>query len=539
MTRATIILLFLALATSAQNDKKKDNVITGTADAAKLVLARQKLLAGEYVSALNMYREVLNNDPKDAGTRYHVGLCQARLKKYGEAQKTLEEAALSEKCPPAAHIELARIYQMNEQFDNALSSLQKFKASGSDSKEEQQDADLLLSQCTIGAQLTKDPVDVGIENLGEGVNSKYDDKNPCITADGRSLIFTTRRPETTNSITDMEGDGMYFENIYISSADTASGLFTSASNVSRSINTDAHDACTSISPDGTQIFIYKNDLSSREARGGNVFVSKIAGGKWRKPEPLGKPVNSSYWEGGACISPDGKRYFFSSEREGGYGNSDIWMAEKLNKEEWGKPVNLGPNVNTAYDEAGMFLAPDGKTLFFCSNGPRSMGSYDIFRTVFENGQWSVPENLGYPINSVAKEGQLTISTDASHAYFSSTRKGGIGESDIYRIDLREFAILEKDFKKAGSGLCILKGTIREGNEGYGLPGVDVSVRSASGEESPTTTGDNGEYFYTLKPGQYTLTVAKKGYETITQQVELSPAKRGTSVTEKGYLLKKQ
>ncbi len=151
---------------------------------------------------------------------------------------------------------------------------------------------------------------------------------------------------------------------YISQLDTVSGSFTTAATVGSPVNTNAHDACTSISPDGKQIFIYKNDASKAESRGGNVFVSKVNNDKWKKPVSLGKPINSSYWEGGACISSDGKKYFFTSERKGGYGKSDIWMVEKKSKSEWGKPVNLGPEVNTEYDEAGMFLAPDGKTLFF-------------------------------------------------------------------------------------------------------------------------------------------------------------------------------
>jgi hypothetical protein len=198
-------------------------------------------------------------------------------------------------------------------------------------------------------------------------------------------------------------------------------------------------------------------------------------------------------------------------------------------------------VNTPYDEAGMFLAPDGKTLFFCSNGPGSMGSYDVFRTVYENGKWSKPENLGYPINTASKEGQLTLSADARYAYVSSTRPGGLGESDIYKIDLSDFAILEKDFKKAGgnNGLSVLRGTIREGGEGYGVPDVDVSVTNEQGQAYKTTTSETGEYFYTLPAGKYTLSITKKGYQPITEEVRLEKSDKGNILVEKGFLLKKQ
>jgi hypothetical protein len=381
-----------------------------------------------------------------------------------------------------------------------------------------------------------------VENMGSGINSKYDDKNPCLTADGRHLIFTSRRPESSSAEVDVEGDGKYFENIYASAADSGTILFTKSHALDNHVNTPAHDACTSISPDGKQLFLYKNDINNRASRGGNVFVSKQLNGKWKTPEPIGKPINNaSSWEGGACVSPDGKRYFFSSEREGGFGGSDIWMVERKNKKEWGEPVNLGPGVNTQYDEAGMFLAPDGKTLFFCSNGPKSIGSYDILRTVYENGKWSEPTNLGYPINTTAKEGQLAVGADTRYAYISSNRGGGLGESDLYRIELRDYAILEKDGrKKTGNGLSILRGTIREGYEGYGIEGVEILVKNnADSHVESTTTNEKGEYFMTMHAGAYTLEVKKKGFKDISETLEVVPSQKETNIIEKGYLLKKE
>jgi Tol biopolymer transport system component len=384
------------------------------------------------------------------------------------------------------------------------------------------------------------PLDVEVTNLGDALNSKYDDKNPCVTADGSKLVFTSRRPETSASVVDVEGDGNYFEDIYIANYDSLTKGFGKAAEVSGSINTKAHDAVTSISADGKQIFIYKNDINDKDSRGGDVFVSKVNNGKWRTPEPIGKPISSSYWEGGACMSPDGKKYFFTSERPGGFGGSDIWMVQRINKKEWGKPENLGAEVNSIHDEAGMFLAPDGKSLFFCSNGPGSMGSYDVFKTVFEGGKWSKPTNLGYPINSASKEGQLTISADAKYAYVSSDRAGGLGGNDIYKINLKEYAILEKDGKKkVSNGLSILKGTVRDGYEGYGLPDVEIALFDASGAQvSSTTTNENGEYFFTLKGGNFKITINKKGFKEISENFELKQSDKETISLEKGYLLKK-
>lgn len=540
MNKLTYVLLLISFFAFSQKEKK-GNVFSNAGDAAKLFSAKQKLFAGQFVSALGSFREVEKDNPKNSGVKYYIGLCYFNLKQIPNAKEILLKALeINVEVKPETHLLMGKVYQAEENFDKAIEEYKVYKMAASADKESNEDADTFLNQCQIAKTLMASPVPVSITNLGNEINSRFDDKNPCITADGGKLVFTTRRPETTNDATDIEGDGKYFENIYMASLDSITKTFAKASGVSGSVNTKAHDACTSISPDGKQIFIYYNDLNDKAKRGGNIFVTKVNSGKWKVPETLGKPINSSYWEGGACISPDGKRYFFSSERQGGYGSSDIWMIEKINKKEWGKPVNLGPDVNTAYDEAGMFLAPDGKTLFFCSNGPNSMGSYDVFKTVYEKGKWSKPINLGYPINSTAKEGQLTLSADAKYAYISSDRKGGLGENDIYKIDLKDYSILEPDGKKKMSnGLSILKGTIRDGFEGYGIQDVEILVKDEQNTEiASTNTNENGEYFFTMRGGKYSLMVKKKGYTDISENIELGVSEKETVILEKGYLLKK-
>lgn len=540
MNKITCLLLLISFYTFGQKENK-GNVFASAADDAKIFSAKQKLLAGQYVSALNSFREVEKSNPSNPVVKYYIGECYFNLGQTQNAKSSLLKALEAPKgVKPETHFLLGRIYQSEDSIDKAITSFKLFKASPVEDKETKEDADTYLSQCENARTMMAAPVNVAVTNLGPEINSKYDDKNPCVTADGTRLVFTTRRPETTNDPTDVEGDGKYFENIYTATLDSASRNFAKAGSVSSSINTKAHDAVTSISPDGKQIFIYYNDNKVAEKRGGSVFVSKVANGKWKAPESLGKPINSSYWEGGACVSADGKRYFFTSERKGSFGGSDIWMVEKISKSEWGTLVNLGTEINTVYDEGGMFLAPDGKTLFFCSNGPGSMGSYDVFKTVYSKGKWSAPVNVGYPINSSGKEGQLTMSADGRYAYVSSNRKGGFGEADIYKIDLKDYAILEPDGKvKSSNGLSILKGTIREGNEGYGVQDVQIIVKDAENNEvASANTNETGEYFFTMRGGKYSLIVKKKGYTEISESIDLGMSEKETVILEKGYLLKK-
>lgn len=537
MKKLSYILVFLSFLSVAQDDKK-GNVFSNTGDAAKMALAKQKLYAGENVLALNSFREVEKNNPNDPVVLYYVGLCYMNLSQPDKAKESLLRAAAAPKnIKPETYFLLGKIYQKEENFDKAIEEFTTLQSTKAD-VETLQDGAVLMSQCQNAKKMMAMPYDVKITNM-ENINSKYDDKNPCITADGSKLVFTSRRPSGSDAAVDKEGDGMFFDDIYIARYDSSKRTYGKAEPAGGSINTKGHDACTSISPDGKQIFIYRNDINDKASYGGEVFVSKINNGKWKTPEHLGKPISSSYWEGGACVSPDGKTYFFVSERKGGYGRGDIYMVQKLNKKEWGQPVNLGPEINSQFDEAGMFLAPDGKTLFFCSENAGSMGSYDVFKTVLENGKWSAPQNLGYPINSPAKEGQLSVSTDGRYAYVSSERKGGLGGSDVYMIDLKDYAILEKDGKRKSGGLSILKGTIREGGEGFGIPDVEITVKDqANATVGSSLTNENGEYFLTLPGGNYSLSVQKKGYQEIVEKIELAQGEKETVILEKGYLLKK-
>lgn len=518
------------------------NVNLDAGDQVKMVMAKQKIYAGQYIAALNIYKEILKKNPDDATVLHYIGFCQFQLKKYAEAEESLKKAiSYNKDVVPASYLILGQIHLAEGKIDEATNEFNTYKSKANTKEAQTEDVDVYIEQCKNAKALMANPLDVKIENVGSAINSKFDEQTPCISADGRKLVFNTRRPETTDSPMDVEGDGKYFQDIYISNWDTINKKWLPAESVPGSVNTDAHDACTSISPDGKQIFIYKNDLKDHEAVGGDVFVSKVVNNKWKTPESLGKPINTTFWEGGACISADGKTLFFTSERKGGYGHSDIWMVKRINRSTWGKPENLGADINSEYDEVGVFLAPDGKTLFFCSNGKGSMGSYDIFKTTFENGKWSKPSNLGYPINTVKKDGPFTVSADGQIGYFASDRSGGIGESDIYQVDLSNIGIFEKDGKKKdNNGLSILKGTVRDGFEGSGVAGFDVMILDETGKTvASTVTNENGEYFLTLKGNvSYTVKLSKKGYKTHEEKVDLKLGDKETYILEKQFLLNK-
>lgn len=523
------------------------NVIEKSEDQVKMFNAQQKFYAGDYQGALNTYKDVLAGKPNDAGVMGHIAECYYFMGMYPEAQEQAEKAkAIDEKAYENTSLILGQIYHVNGKLDEALAEFSNYKGIvGSGKKAEDSEVDVFIAQVNAAKEMMAKPTPATVENMGDVINSEYDDKAPMVTADGKTMIFTSRRPGKSSAM-DKEGDNKYFEDIYISHWDTLKKAWSEAELIPGAINTEGHDACTSISPDGKNIYLYKNDIDA-ESRGGDIYVSRISSsGKWGSPKSMGKPVNTTFAELGACISPDGKTLYFVSERLGGLGNADIWMLKKKTRTEWEKkPVNLGSVVNTPEDEGGLFLAPDGKTLFFTSKGHNSMGGYDIFKTVNENGTWSTPVNLGYPINTVNNDLCFSLSVDAQTGYFTSDRKGGLGERDVYKVDLKNYPVLEKDMKpKAvnnGPVMAILKGDVFNATDGNAME-AEIQIFDEAGAKvgSTSSSAEGGEYFITLQAGKtYTVKIDVKGYKPIEEKVEIKAAKEGATTVVKHYLLYKK
>ena len=232
------------------------------------------------------------------------------------------------------------------------------------------------------------------------------------------------------------------------------------------------------------------------------------------------------------MSADGNKLYFVSEKEGkkygAQGRGDIYVAERVSRTVWGEPKNLGPNINTEGDENLVFIHPDGKTLFFSSNGHLSIGGYDVYMSKLQDdGTWGKPENLGYPINTIGDDVHFTLSVDGKTAYYSSVREEGLGERDIYKIDMSEYPILSEG---VSINLSILKGVVTSGEDKVA---AEVSFKDASGNEvAKTSCDDDGNYFITLTGGnKYTATITAEGYNTSTKEIDLPLGKAGKTLIQ--------
>ena len=215
------------------------------------------------------------------------------------------------------------------------------------------------------------------------------------------------------------------------------GQWQPATYLSNNINTPEYrEGAQSITQDGKYLFFTGCNRPDGLGRC-DIYIAAKKGDDWAKPFDLPPPVNTPGWESQPSISSDGRTLYFTSNRKGGYGGYDIWKST-LTEKGWGNPVNLGPNINTAFDEQSAFIHPDDSTLYFCSDGWPGLGGMDLFVSrLGKDGQWGKPVNMGYPINTNGDENGLTLTAEGSHAFYSSNNLGGYGGFDIYTFELPE------------------------------------------------------------------------------------------------------
>jgi outer membrane protein OmpA-like peptidoglycan-associated protein/tetratricopeptide (TPR) repeat protein len=383
-----------------------------------------------FKNAIPLYLNAYNLNPNNAVLNYHLGKAYLYSNFKDKAIDYLVKAVnLNPQVAPDINLYLGMGYHIDMQWDRAIDAFNKHLAilHPKDDTGIREDIQFALNQCNNGKEIAEKPIRVKIDNVGAGINSPYPDYSPVITADESVMLFTSRRPETTGGGIDPIINEP-FEDIYI--AERMNGVWGQAKNMGANVNTDGHDSNCGLSADGQKFLVYK------DVNRGDVFISELEGSEWSKPDRLNKNINTEYHESSSCFTPDGNTiYYVSDKPEGGLGGRDIYKSTKDAKGRWTESINLGSVINTELDEEGVFLHPDGKTLYFSSKGHSSMGGYDVFKSIFDvqSQTWSEPQNIGYPVNTTDDDVFFTVSASGKHAYYSSIRPGGFGEKDIYRI----------------------------------------------------------------------------------------------------------
>jgi len=475
---------------------------------------------GDYRTALNSYLLAEKTQPGDPYFAYSAGLCYSKLGYYEEALPLLETAKNSGKIKESQlDYLLGQSYHAAMKFDKAIQCFESYKQKEKGKSEEIKKADQGIQYCKNAIELVRNPVNVKITNMGDKINSEHADYNPVLPVDESIMIFTSRRENDINKEKDPR-DNKYYENIYINVKSV--NEWTTPTPISNVINTPLHDACIGISADGMQLYVYKSD------NGGDIYVSNLLGTIWGEPKSLGATINSPYWEPCISVSADGKTIFFVSNKPGGIGQNDIYMARKQTNGEWGAPILLSDKINTKENEFSPFMHPDGRTLYFSSMGYNSMGGYDIFSCTInpETGEvLSAPINVGYPINTTGDDINFVWSADNRRAYFSSVREEGYGEEDIY--------ILERE-NTADAYLSILKGRIFNCSNNEPIV-ASITITDNETHEIIGTYGSNsmtGKYVVVLPGGMsYNLTAEAPGFGYIIKNISLPAGAKFTELND--------
>lgn len=401
--------------------------------------ARLLIQNQSYISAIPYLDTLLLAYPDETGIAFLSGLCYTHhSQKRTQSMVLIKRMETNREWVQGYYYYLGRSYEANDSMRQAL--FYYTKALETERTFKEQDVYYLeliqtkVKQVENQMNYRNKVSGITVRNIGKPINTNGSEYVPLIPADQSKLIFTYRgelskggkrvlQRQKLNTVKAPE-QGQYFEDIFVAYPQTDSTWGTPVPVTE--LNTNLHDAAVSINGDGTRLFIYKNTGIGA----GDLYISKWDGLRWRTPV-YQKGLNSPAWDGSACFLPDNKHVILSSERKGGYGGRDLYIAEQLGDNLWGHVKNLGPLINSKADEDAPFVTADGAILFFATNGKRSLGGYDIMRADRNDSTWQEPFNVGAPVNTKEDDKFFSVTSDGKKAYFSSQRTDGLGEQDIY------------------------------------------------------------------------------------------------------------
>lgn len=490
-----------------------------------------------YKKAIDYYLKAYKYNSENAELNYKIGVAYLGTSQKKKSLKYILKAKeLKQDISLLQNWQLGQAYHYNLMFDEAITQYKLFRQIAREYGAPTKKVKKRLEECKVGKKLVSVPTNAIVVKI-KTLNTKYPDYCPLITADESMMIFTGRRPDSKGG--HKTKDGKYFEDIYVSY--NKNGKWSEAKNIGSPLNTDNHDATVCLSPDGQQLFLYYDR---------DIYASNLKGEKWSKPKRMPDVINSPDVEKSACISFDGKSLYFSRGKdvEIEKSNSDIYVSHYKNGK-WTKAKKLPRIINSKYDEDGVFMHPDGKTLFFSSKGHNTMGGFDIFKSTLQsNGRWTKPENLGFPINTPEDDLYFVMSAKGENGYYSSIKDDGNGSMDIYKIQYSDTLIIKKDtVKKQEFMLTIVKGTVTDGITGKKL-GAKIEIYDAQKNKNVLDAESNsstGKYLISLPSGKnYGMQVRKegylfhsenfnipkvKGYQEIIKNIKLYPVKKDVKI----------
>lgn len=502
--RLLLILPFLLLALSGISQVEKSGPFKKSLYNADLLFED-----GQFLRALAIYDSLGTVAPESDLIRYKVGICNVhRTNGRDKAFSILKDISQSNGFPDVKFW-MARARHLNYYFEDAIQLYNEYLETDHARGTNRINTLNYIQNCENGIDLMKRQLNLSLEILSPPSNPTNSQYSPVISPDGKKLYYTNRGPESRGELMDNTAKkqfiGNYYEDIFVVERSDSTGPFNPGKGLSTKINTLEHEAPLSISYDNKTLFVYKSTVKNEE----DIYYCDRANATdsvWSNPKKV-EGINTPYWEGHASLAPDGRTLYFSSDRPGGFGGRDIYKAIRKPDGTYDNVQNLGPKINTEFNEDAPFIYSNGTSLYFSSEGHQSMGGYDMHYIKYDSakGDWQEPINLGYPINTTDDDRYYSVTEDGEFGYFSSARASGENLHDIYQIKPGAFERLNR--------LVILIGTVYIND----VPGVAV-VKIAdekTGKQLTTLVTDSttGEFVYSLNPCQkYKIVILAEGFQ---------------------------
>lgn len=462
---------------------------------------------GNYDIAMQQYLRLLKHDKDNVDFNYKLGICYLRSEiDKAAAIPYLEFAQKDPKTDKNIMFDIGLAYYHAFKFDTAITILNNYKNSGvADSIRIK--VDEKIKTINIAKNMYSHPVNVKLVNVGEEINTKRAEYNPFVSADETYLYYTSNK----KYISDFQElvSGIYMSN-------GVNGIWQKMKSLGSVINTDESVILIGVSKDGSTIYTQPETFSYDM----NISYSTQVRGRFKEVSEMSKEINSKAVECGASISNNGDTLYFASNRDGGFGGMDIYYSLKLPNGEWGTPQNAGSDINSKYNENYPEISRDGKRIYFCSDGYNSMGGYDIyFCRLGDDGKWSKPKNLGYPINDTYDNLTISLCGNDRYGYVSLTRPEGYGDKDIYKVIFNNIDVQEIIYKgKIACGDSINPVALTEID-----PEISISVFNKDNGDlygTYTYSQATGKFIFSLEPGRYEIVIEGNSYQTYRKEFEI-------------------
>ncbi len=482
--------VFGAEVASAQDTKE----MVKTAEAA--------FINSDWKQAKSQYEALAKAEAENPLYHAQLGKCLLNLGKKDEAIAELQKAQSlytdkqkSKEVAQKNALILAHAQKEANKVDDAIKTLEDLQPKVKNKAIKAMVADE-LEACQVAKDLRSNPKDEMVLNLGAFVNDKDGnaDHSAVLSNDKKQMFFTSRRKADGHSVV---SEDQVDENVYVSNLVDSTKTYGKAEIFNGDLNTNAHDAVIAMSPDGTELYIYREDDN------GSILVSKKSGSTWSTPEMLNENINTPYKEKGAALSPDGQKLYFASDRPGTLGGLDIYVSQRQG-DSWGPAVNLGKSINTSDSEEGPFVTKDGSTLYFSSRGHNAIGGYDLFKASINGDSFGEVENLGCPINTGDDEMYPVV--DGQKIYFSSNRPDGMGNTDMHNFDLW----VAGPTSVMQTAATDLNGKVRVCHDAQIASTITVRDNSTAKVQTITPAADGLFTIKTFRGHNYTINVVAEG-----------------------------